>query len=38
MSDKLKKILEEVVLELENFNNKKTKSILRKIKKAKNKI
>jgi hypothetical protein len=38
MSEKIKKILEEVVLSLEKVTNKKAKIILKKIKKAKNKI
>jgi hypothetical protein len=38
MSEKIKKILEEVVLNLEKVKNKKVNTILKKIKKAKNKI
>jgi hypothetical protein len=38
MSEKIKKILEDVIFNLEKVTNKKVKTILKKIKKAKNKI
>jgi hypothetical protein len=38
MSEKVKKILEEAILSLEKVTNKKAKTILKKLKKAKNKI
>jgi hypothetical protein len=38
MSEKIKKILEEAIFSLEKVTNKKVKTILKKIKKAKNKI
>lgn len=38
MSEKVKKILEEAILTLEKVANQKAKTILKKLKKAKNKI